>query len=70
MTRRWFALGVLTLAVLLIVLLSPGGLLGIWETGTDFLGRRLKGWRLAASQAGEQADARRAASRRTVRHWR
>ena len=39
---------------LLIVLLSPGGLLGIWEKGTGFVGRRLKGWRLAASGAGEQ----------------
>jgi branched-chain amino acid transport system permease protein len=39
---------------LLIVLLSPGGLLGIWEAGLGFVGRRLKGWRPAASQAAEQ----------------
>jgi hypothetical protein len=36
------------------VLLSPGGLLGIWELATGFVGRRLKGWRLAASEAGNQ----------------
>jgi branched-chain amino acid transport system permease protein len=42
------------LVFLIIVLLSPGGLLGIWELATGFVGRRLKGWRLAASEAGNQ----------------
>jgi branched-chain amino acid transport system permease protein len=41
------------LVFLIIVLLSPGGLLGIWELATGFVGRRLKGWRLAASEAGK-----------------
>jgi branched-chain amino acid transport system permease protein len=42
------------LIFLIIVLLSPGGLLGIWDSGTRFLRRRLKGWRVAAASAGEQ----------------
>ncbi len=36
---------------LLIVLLSPGGLLGIWESSVGFVGRRLKGWLEAVARS-------------------
>ena len=36
---------------LLIVILSPGGLLGIWEAGVGFVGRRLKGSEIAAESS-------------------
>ena len=41
---------------LVIVLLSPGGLMGIWQSITDFLGRRLAGKPPARPSAGARAS--------------
>jgi branched-chain amino acid transport system permease protein len=46
---------------LAIVLLSPGGLMGIWQSITDYIGRQLSGKPPARPSAGP-ADEARAAS--------
>ena len=47
---------------LAIVLLSPGGLMGIWQSITDYIGRQLSGKPPARPSAGPADEARTASN--------